>query len=1061
MAPRLLITVALTLISCSADCVAQGLTAVECTDISGSAVEVDVTLQFPPGTSLVGLRLVTECFALSVSYPSVPVLDLTGMEIGNLSSQTVDSPVDHPSCHETDYTSINLLDVSGLPETIVIPMVFYGTCPEMVFSYLECTEDDSYDSVWGIVGGGVLTSVDLSFTLTIPLPGSCGLEAPSVVMQQIDPTITDLSIPDYYDLGFPEAVGITADGVSRVLVTMESPVDAAYVKFRLNDNSEFLSRPTGDPGLQVVAPFQPSETYDPVVGEITIPTTQLTVPGEPDPVWVASVLLTGPLNYVRESSPTPPSPDDEPFDSRAILFDVEFYDSSDGLVAASVEELELYRPPVVMFHGLWSNGPDCWGTPPYIETESPGTFGFIKRPSYPNDVLFADNLPRIRHKIAETIEARRNVGIATAQADVVGHSMGGVLARLHISSGRYQDNIHKLITLCSPHSGSGLAESLVNFDGTVTPFGAALALVMPSMSSGNGAVSDLREDWMAEYLGAFGDTADVPVHAIVGEGGSDITALAGILSEIADLIPAPLRSIPWVRGVTTAVAVVGAAAGGIDDVHDGVAHDLLVSEPSQRSSLASEFVTVFGLSPSPSTLGVHVTVQEESAERVVELLQARLDSDPSLFHPGFPNPIALAGPPAPSGPSTDLLADLTLSSPQEGTVVVPGQALDFDLTLPPGIDIDEGVLVTEGAVEMFSTTTTNVSVEVPAEVFGEVTFLAIGRDSDGVSHRSEPLTFAVSIAATAELLTVIPESMGLGSYANSNRLTVYATFSDGVERDVTSEALFVDLDPTGTVTVDRLVTGVGVGEFVVEVMFESLTASVPVTVDSIRGDYNNNGVLDEDDFDELMLAFSGPLDQAGFVEPPLAALDYFDYDADTDIDDQDLATFLESYPFAVTDCTASGIADVLEIATGAVLDCNGNWIPDSCDIAEGTVLDCDGNSIPDTCDIADGTLADANLDGVPDVCQEPDFVRGDCNQDSLLDIADAIILLGVLFSGGTNPGCDQACDVNDDGGLDVADGIFLLSNLFSGGPAPAPPYPACGSDETSDGLECVSFSSCP
>ena len=89
-----------------------------------------------------------------------------------------------------------------------------------------------------------------------------------------------------------------------------------------------------------------------------------------------------------------------------------------------------------------------------------------------------------------------------------------------------------------------------------------------------------------------------------------------------------------------------------------------------------------------------------------------------------------------------------------------------------------------------------------------------------------------------------------------------------------------------------------------------------------------------------------------------------------------------------------------------------------------------------------------------------DFVRGDCNTDGGVDLADAILLLGVLFSGVDPDTCEDACDANDDGGQDISDAITTLAFLFTSGPSPSAPYPDCAADPTFDGLNCLLYS-CP
>ncbi|MFN0060379.1 MAG: FG-GAP-like repeat-containing protein [Planctomycetota bacterium] len=117
------------------------------------------------------------------------------------------------------------------------------------------------------------------------------------------------------------------------------------------------------------------------------------------------------------------------------------------------------------------------------------------------------------------------------------------------------------------------------------------------------------------------------------------------------------------------------------------------------------------------------------------------------------------------------------------------------------------------------------------------------------------------------------------------------------------------------------------------------------------------------------------------------------------------------------------------------------------------------------------TLTVTGIGGGTDVATEtitvampqPQFRRGDANQDATVNIADAISILGYLFSGGLSPACFDVADANDDGTVNIADGITLLAYLFSGsGPTPAPGPITCGPDPTSDALPCeTSQPSCP
>lgn len=105
----------------------------------------------------------------------------------------------------------------------------------------------------------------------------------------------------------------------------------------------------------------------------------------------------------------------------------------------------------------------------------------------------------------------------------------------------------------------------------------------------------------------------------------------------------------------------------------------------------------------------------------------------------------------------------------------------------------------------------------------------------------------------------------------------------------------------------------------------------------------------------------------------------------------------------------------------------------------------------------DGSAPDMGALGV---VESGTFRRGDVNADGLSNLADAIQILGMLFISGSGPiGCLDAGDCNDDGLLNISDGVTLLDALFvSGSPLPEPTGD-CGSDPTTDPLDCSNF--CP
>ena len=198
---------------------------------------------------------------------------------------------------------------------------------------------------------------------------------------------------------------------------------------------------------------------------------------------------------------------------------------------AEIIELKLARPPVVLIHGLASNPVQCWfgrlgeDSSLYVLLENTGFVPFLVNYARTNGCNIEDPLPGRSSRFASNwnvvwdspdgdysvaqqagwlrdetgwlipkppplpqwqrpqvvrfggIQAalehyRDELGLAATQADVIGHSMGGLLARAYASE-RYhpddqptyrrldnfdQGDIHRLITLNTPHFGSELTE---------------------------------------------------------------------------------------------------------------------------------------------------------------------------------------------------------------------------------------------------------------------------------------------------------------------------------------------------------------------------------------------------------------------------------------------------------------------------------------------------------------------------------------------------------------------------------------------------------------------------
>lgn len=180
---------------------------------------------------------------------------------------------------------------------------------------------------------------------------------------------------------------------------------------------------------------------------------------------------------------------DDNIPSRSVQLQVT---SSSGSFTPVSATITLWRPPLVLVHGLWGSRA-AWQTFDglvndhqkrfLIELADYGQHVAVSNiyPSYenPGRVLpnvtesalgFAFNAPTVLKKIDDAVlDFRLTNRAAATQADVVAHSMGGTIARTleYLPSFAARDsfgvgNVHKLITIGTPHLGTPLANQLLD-----------------------------------------------------------------------------------------------------------------------------------------------------------------------------------------------------------------------------------------------------------------------------------------------------------------------------------------------------------------------------------------------------------------------------------------------------------------------------------------------------------------------------------------------------------------------------------------------------------------------
>ncbi len=224
-------------------------------------------------------------------------------------------------------------------------------------------------------------------------------------------------------------------------------------------------------------------------------------------------------------------------DSRTVEMEFTYTPNVSGRRANTTrfsDTLKLVRPPVVLMHGLWAD--DSSWKKKFINTVK-GSNGIIEKGNYStaNAEEMTTNLAEIVSRVDKAIKQARKQKIAATKVDYIGHSMGGLLGRLHISDSNYEKpenlgkgDIRRFVTLNTPHFGSNFASLIIMLhDFDTGALSAELERDIASMinltgSTGqsgrvtNGAICDLAEN----SAGLSQLSGNVPMaHAYTSTGG--------------------------------------------------------------------------------------------------------------------------------------------------------------------------------------------------------------------------------------------------------------------------------------------------------------------------------------------------------------------------------------------------------------------------------------------------------------------------------------------------------------------------------------------------------------
>lgn len=240
---------------------------------------------------------------------------------------------------------------------------------------------------------------------------------------------------------------------------------------------------------------------------------------------VATPLVTtqavGNLQYGFSFYKAPESFEDAA-DFRTLEIEATFTPSiGNGNTTRFKAQTKIVRPPVVLIHGVWSKA-GAWGGA-FVKNDAYRST-FAADYSGTNGARFADNFPRVRAFISDGLKLARDKGFAVTQADVLGHSMGGLLTRLFAGGAEFkrpdnfnQGDVRRLVTVDTPHSGSTFGNMVAGLHRLKPAATDAAVRAITGFNPAGGAVCDLAENSPA--LAGLNGATPLRGQAITGTGG--------------------------------------------------------------------------------------------------------------------------------------------------------------------------------------------------------------------------------------------------------------------------------------------------------------------------------------------------------------------------------------------------------------------------------------------------------------------------------------------------------------------------------------------------------------
>jgi pimeloyl-ACP methyl ester carboxylesterase len=499
------------------------------------------------------------------------------------------------------------------------------------------------------------------------------------------------------------------------------------------------------------------------------------------------------------------------------------------LLNAVEGKIRIYHPPVLMVHGVWSS------TKSFEDMENAiyGSSGNYERyqllrrwfasdrhdeffnPSF----VYKDQIPL---SIDMLLQQCRENKLSAGKVNYVGHSRGGLFGRYYLQSTfsgyDYRNDLNKLITINTPHSGSQTANLIMDkrtfLFGTLEVGSTLGGAALESYDDKRGAKElKVNDPAITSQLNGSGlNKNKVPTHAIATR------YLFGALSR-ADILKVLLVNgatrIPYVGNLILfmrlyalslgTLCVEGPIDNCLKEIYNGEESDIVVPLSSQKGGLPPAATTFFGDDLAHSNKKVALfglTVIDAKGvlgfntvhQRVISLLRENPDAGSSSFTKAGYNPPQLqytflpgiAG--SPDGRPS--VASLSINPALAGSTYQYGDTVQVTVTgsaeVKTLLAAYTGVSLADAGSDVEPNNSFTFPYPIPKEATGRINIKVYGFDGTGmIAADSSYINIGIPVTATLDSIRVIGrENTFIVPKNDSIQLRVKAYYSDTV-REVT------------------------------------------------------------------------------------------------------------------------------------------------------------------------------------------------------------------------------------------------------------------------------------